>query len=66
MDAVEFIRKNSTRYLMDTLGFEKHMRQIRERRGDRVPDAWYRRPYFYPIFLDLEKILSYGWTQVIK
>ena len=60
--AVEFIKKSSTRYLMDTLGFEKHMRQIRERRGDHVPDAWYRRPYFYSMFLDSEKIKGHGET----
>lgn len=62
MDAVEFLKQRSTRYLMDTLGFEKHMRQIRERRGDRVPEAWYRRPYFYSLLLDSAKIRGHGDT----
>ena len=62
MDAVEFLKRQSTRYLMDTLGFEKHMRQMRERRGERVPEAWYRRPYFYSLFLDDTKIKGHGDT----
>src|SRR5687768_7589942 len=60
MDAAEFIKKSSTRYLMDTLGFETHMRQIRQRRGDRISDAWYKRPYFYSLLIDCEKIKGHG------
>ncbi|MBI4068223.1 fumarylacetoacetate hydrolase family protein [Candidatus Kaiserbacteria bacterium] len=51
-----------TRYLRDTIGFETHMRQIRERRGENVPDAWYRRPYFYALRLELEKMRTSGQT----
>ena len=47
-------------YIIDTLGFEKHMRQIRERRGDTVPEAWYKRPYFYTLMLGKEKIRGYS------
>jgi fumarylacetoacetate (FAA) hydrolase len=43
-------------YIIDTLGFEKHMRQIRAQRGDKVPEAWYERPYFYTLMLREGKI----------
>ena len=49
-------------YLIDTLGFEKHMRQIRERRSEKVPVAWYERPYFYCLRLENEKIKGHGDT----
>ena len=49
-------------YLVDTLGFEKHMRQIRERRSEKVPAAWYERPYFYCLRLENEKIKGHGDT----
>jgi len=51
-----------TRYLRDTIGFETHMRQIRERRGETTPAAWYKRPYFYALRLPLEKMRMNGDT----
>lgn len=46
---------NYKRYLIDTLGFEMHMRQIRARRGEKVPEAWYKRPYFYALRFGADK-----------
>lgn len=51
-----------TRYLVDTLGFEKHVRQIRERRGDPFPNAWYERPYFYALRIEKDKMRGSGQT----
>lgn len=56
----QFICLFSTRYLVDALGFEKHMRQIRERRGEGVPRAWYARPYMYGLRLERSKIVGTG------
>ncbi len=56
--AVALVKQLSTHYLIDTLGFETHMRQIRERRGEKIPGAWYVRPFFYTLFLEDEKILG--------
>src|SRR3989344_1577147 len=51
-----------TRYLVDTLGFETHVRQIRERRGVPMPASRYVRPYFYALRLDASKIRNSGET----
>lgn len=61
--ASEFLRREFPNpYLVDTLGFEKHMRQIRERRSEKVPAAWYERPYFYCLRLENEKMKGHGDT----
>lgn len=49
-------------YLIDTLGFYGHMKQIRERRSEKVPAAWFERPYFYCLRLESEKIKGHGET----
>jgi len=50
----------SSRYMIDTLGFEKHMRQVRKRRGSKIPQSWYRRPYFYSLKIEKEKMRLNG------
>ena len=60
--ATELIRLYGTRYLVDTLGFEKHLRQIRAQRGELVPLIWYKRPAMYGLRLEQEKILGTGDT----
>ena len=55
---VEFINQFSSRYLIDTLGFEKHMRQIRKRRGDTIPAIWYKRPAMYGLYLETDKVVG--------
>jgi 2-keto-4-pentenoate hydratase/2-oxohepta-3-ene-1,7-dioic acid hydratase in catechol pathway len=51
---------SGSRYLVDTLGFETHMRQIRERRGAEIPVMWYKRPYFYTLRLEANKMRMSG------
>ena len=35
------------RMFYDFLGFEQHVRQIRDRRGATIPQLWYKRPAYY-------------------
>ncbi|MDP3725840.1 MAG: fumarylacetoacetate hydrolase family protein [bacterium] len=58
------IKVHGTRYLIDTLGFEKHMRQVRARRGDTVPPVWYKRPSMYGLHLERDKIQ--GTDEILK
>lgn len=44
----------------DFLGFEQHVRQIRDRRGATVPDIWYKRPAYYLGSVARDKILGPG------
>lgn len=62
VEVLDFIQKQSTCYLIDTLGFEKHMRQIRERRGEPIPPIWYKRPHAYGLRLTSDKIKGPGDT----
>jgi 2-keto-4-pentenoate hydratase/2-oxohepta-3-ene-1,7-dioic acid hydratase in catechol pathway len=62
VEVLDFIQKQSTCYLIDTLGFEKHMRQIRERRGEPIPPIWYKRPHAYGLRLTPDKIKGPGDT----
>ncbi len=59
------IRLCSSRYLVDTLGFEKHMRQIRKQRGDTVPPIWFKRPSMYGLYLPDKKIKENGDVIII-
>lgn len=47
-------------YIIDTLGFEAHVRNMREQRGERVPKEWYKSPFWYEIDLPREKIKRHG------
>ena len=62
MNQLEHIMSNSTGYLVDALGFETHMRQIRGMRGDSIPPEWYKRPYFYTLRLERDKMRGTGET----
>lgn len=53
------------RMLYDFLGFEQHVRQIRERRGAKVPDRWYQRPAYYIGSVAPDKIFKSGEPVVI-
>lgn len=44
----------------DFLGFEQHVRQIRERRGAAMPPLWYKRPAYYVGSVAPDKILGPG------
>lgn len=52
-------------YLVDTLGFEAHMRHMREKRGEKIQEAWYKRPYFYPLYVPRKKIKTHGQNILI-
>lgn len=52
----------SSGHLRDFIGFEKHMAQIRAKRGDSVPEAWYDHPFYYEICLEQEKMRQSGET----
>ena len=48
-------------HIIDTLGFEAHVRNMRERRGEKVPIEWYRSPHWYEIIdFPREKIKKSG------
>lgn len=47
-------------YLIDTLGFEAHMRNMRAARGEKVPEVWYKRPYCYELYLTKNKTKKHG------
>lgn len=36
-------------HIIDTLGFEAHVRNMREKRGEKVPIEWYRSPHWYEL-----------------
>ncbi|MBX9692195.1 MAG: fumarylacetoacetate hydrolase family protein [Cyanobacteria bacterium] len=46
------------RVLMDFLGFEKHVKQIRDRRGAVMPPLWYDHASYYIIDLPPEKLFG--------
>lgn len=46
--------------LFDALAFEKHAKQIREKRGETISPIWYERVTGYGTYLDLEKIKGDG------
>lgn len=48
----------------DFLGFEKHVRQVRERRGAVVPPLWYERPAYYMGCVSPEKIFGNGEVKI--
>ena len=48
------------RTFYDFLGFEKHVRQIREKRGTTVPETWYKRPAYYLGNVSPDKIFGPG------
>lgn len=48
------------RTFYDFLGFEKHVRQIREKRGATVPEIWYKRPAYYLGNVAPDKIFGPG------
>ncbi len=48
------------RTLYDFLGFEQHIRQIRDRRGAKVPDLWYQRPGYYVGITSPDKMFGPG------
>lgn len=50
----------------DFLGFEQHVRQIRERRGAKMPDLWYQRPAYYMGNVAPDKILGPGPVVIPK
>lgn len=60
VDASHILRLISHCHLIDTLGFETHARQVRERRGEKIPPIWYKRPFFYELGLTHDKIKGNG------
>ncbi len=48
------------RMFYDFLGFEKHVRQIREKRGAVVPELWYKRPAYYVGSVAPDKLFGEG------
>lgn len=48
------------RMFYDFLGFEKHVRQIRDRRGAKMPELWYKRPAYYVGSVSPDKIFGAG------
>jgi len=50
----------SPRVFFDFLGFEKHVKQIREKRGADMPPAWYDHASYYVIDLPPEKLFGPG------
>jgi 2-keto-4-pentenoate hydratase/2-oxohepta-3-ene-1,7-dioic acid hydratase in catechol pathway len=48
------------RVFVDFLGFEKHVKQIREKRGADMPPAWYDHASYYVIDLPPEKLFGPG------
>lgn len=49
-------------YLIDPVSFEEHMRQIRSQRGDNIPPEWYKRPHYYTLRIEPEKMRWNGQT----
>ena len=52
--------KITPRMFYDFLGFEKHVRQIRDKRGAKVPELWYKRPGYYVGSIAPDKIFGSG------
>ena len=52
------------RMFYDFLGFEKHVRQIRDKRGDKVPELWYQRPAYYVASTSADKLFGPGEVRV--
>lgn len=52
------------RMFYDFLGFEKHVRQIREKRGATVPELWYKRPAYYVGSVAPDKIFGPGEVKI--
>ncbi|MDO8528207.1 MAG: fumarylacetoacetate hydrolase family protein [Deltaproteobacteria bacterium] len=52
------------RTLYDFLGFEKHVRQIREKRGAKVPEGWYKRPGYYVGICPPDKLFGPGTVTI--
>ncbi len=50
--------------LYDFLGFEKHVRQVRARRGAVMPKLWYERPAYYVGSVAPDKLLGGGEVQI--
>ena len=48
------------RMFYDFLGFEQHVRQIRERRGAVIPEIWYQRPAYYVGSVAPDKLFGPG------
>jgi fumarylacetoacetate (FAA) hydrolase len=48
------------RFLMDFLGFEKHLVQIRAKRGAQIWPAWYQHAAYYAVDLAPEKLYGPG------
>lgn len=48
----------------DFLGFEKHVRQIREKRGTTVPEIWHQRPAYYVGTVAPDKLFGPGEIQI--
>lgn len=48
----------------DFLGFEKHVRQVRARRGAVVPKLWYERPAYYMGCVSPDKIFGSGEVKI--
>lgn len=57
--------KFTPRTFYDFLGFEKHVRQIRAKRGATVPELWYKRPGYYLANLSPDKLFGSGETVLI-
>lgn len=54
--------KNESHILFDMLAFERHVRNIRDRKDVPFPDAWYDNFYFYPLPIEPRKIKGTGET----
>src|SRR5271156_6839331 len=48
------------RVFFDFLGFEKHVKQIRDKRGAGMPPAWYDHASYYVIDIPPEKLFGSG------
>ncbi|PIR69997.1 MAG: hypothetical protein COU47_01010 [Candidatus Niyogibacteria bacterium CG10_big_fil_rev_8_21_14_0_10_46_36] len=62
MTQVHSILEKTDGYMIDTLGFEEHMAQIRGKKGIPVPGEWYKRPYYYALQIEKDKMRHSGET----
>jgi 2-keto-4-pentenoate hydratase/2-oxohepta-3-ene-1,7-dioic acid hydratase in catechol pathway len=53
------------RVLLDFLAFEKHVRQIREKRGSAIPPQWYDHAGYYVVDMASEKTFGTGEEVVV-
>lgn len=51
---------SNPRLFYDFLGFEQHVRQIRDKQGVKVPELWYQRPAYYVGSVSPDKIFGEG------